>query len=149
MDYLQLTSPCGLDCFNCVFHLATREDEPALRATRAYHERTGVPLEAIRCLGCLGCRAHGGQPPLHQHFLNRSEPCPAFACSSQRGLNFCYECDDFPCEHLQPYADRAGKLPHNTKVFNLCLIKKMGLEQWAEQMADKVRQAYFHKPWSL
>ena len=54
MDYLQLTSPCGLDCFNCVFHLATREDEPALRATRAYHERTGVPLEAIRCLGCLG-----------------------------------------------------------------------------------------------
>ena len=85
---------------------------------------------------------------MHQHFLNRSEPCPAFACSRQRGLNFCYECDDFPCEHLQPYADRAGKLPHNTKVFNLCLIKKMGLEQWAEQMADKVRQAYFHKPWS-
>ena len=22
MDYLQMTAPCGLDCFNCAFYLA-------------------------------------------------------------------------------------------------------------------------------
>ncbi|MBN1998993.1 hypothetical protein JW935_15650 [candidate division KSB1 bacterium] len=29
------------------------------------------------------------------------------------------------------------------KVFNLCLIKKMGLEKWAETKANKVFETYF------
>ena len=29
------------------------------------------------------------------------------------------------------------------KIFNLCLIKKMGLDSWAENKAKKVRDVYF------
>jgi len=42
----------------------------------------------------------------------------------------CFECGDFPCDYLHPYADMAQIKPHNLKVFNLCLIKRMGLEKW-------------------
>ncbi len=34
-----------------------------------------------------------------------------------------------PFDFLHPYRDNA-KMWHNTKVFNLCLIRKMGLEEW-------------------
>jgi RNA polymerase sigma factor (sigma-70 family) len=40
-------------------------------------------------------------------------------------------------------------LPHNIKVFNLCLINKMGLEEWAKTKASEVRKIYFTKPWTL
>jgi hypothetical protein len=50
---------------------------------------------------------------------------------------------------MHPYADKAGALPHNIKVFNLCLIKKMGLEKWAKTKASEVRKIYFTKPWTL
>lgn len=146
MDYLQMTAPCGLDCFNCFFYLATQGDEQALQITKTYHELMGVPQEILRC---SGCRAHRGKPPMHAVSFDRQGPCPAYGCCRQKGLNFCYECDDFPCDHLHPYADRAEKVPHNTKVFNLCLIKKMGLEEWARQKAGQVRRTYFHKWWTL
>ena len=43
----------------------------------------------------------------------------------------------------------AEELPHNYKVYSLCLIKKMGLEEWAKSKAAEVREVYFNKPWSL
>jgi len=40
-------------------------------------------------------------------------------------------------------------VPHNTKVFNLCLIKKMGLEAWAETKAKNVKHTYFKGQFKL
>jgi len=34
-------------------------------------------------------------------------------------------------------------VPHNTKVFNLALIRKMGLEKWAQEKARSVKRTYF------
>jgi len=51
--------------------------------------------------------------------------------------------------HLHRPVLKAGDLPHNIKVFNLCLINKMGLEKWAESKAGDARQTYFTKPWTL
>ena len=64
-----------------------------------------------------------------------------------RGITFCGDCKDFPCDNLHPYADKAETLPHNIKVYNLCLINKIGLEKWAESKALEVRKTYFTKPW--
>ena len=146
MDYRHMTAPCGLDCFNCFFYLATQGDEEALRQTKIYHETMGVPEEVMRC---NGCRAHQGDPPMHKVSMDREGPCPAYGCSTAKGLDFCCDCDEFPCDHLHPYADRADKVPHNTKVFNLCLIKRMGVEKWAQEKAGLVRQTYFYKWWTL
>ncbi len=149
VDYLLKTAPCGLDCFNCVFYLA-REDSRAMEELERYQRVLGVPVEVMFC---RGCRPQGGCIKLHLNPMvsNRSEgePCPAYACSRAKGVDFCFQCDEFPCDHLHPYADRADKVPHNTKVFNLCLIRKMGLERWAEEKALRVRETYSTKWWSL
>lgn len=146
MDYFQMTAPCGLDCFNCHFYLA-HEDQEAMKVVEKLSEKLNIPVEIMLC---KGCRSHSGKIPLQQHIFGEAHRCAAYECSQKsKNLDFCGDCDEFPCDHLHPYADKANVLPHNTKVFNLCLINKMGLEQWAKTKAADVRKDYFNKPWSL
>lgn len=132
MDYQTMTAPCGLDCFNCAVYLANSNEQ--LR--EAVAERLKLPKEAAVC---QGCRHEAGIIAA----IGRSKPCYVYQCTQEKGLQFCSECADFPCDYLHPYADQASQKPHNTKVFNLCLIKKMGLEKWAQEKAKDVKATYF------
>ena len=145
MDYHKMIAPCGLDCFNCVNYLANENEEARKRLERDTRIN-GVPVDLMLC---QGCRNQQGVLESHKHFFTRSGPCYVFKCTSEKNISFCYECAEFPCDHLHPHADRSTQLPHNTKVFNLCLIKKMGLDSWAENKAAHVREDYFHKWFSL
>ena len=138
MDYKYMTAPCGLDCFNCLMYLANENEE--LRAKIS--KNLGIPSEQAVC---KGCRGEAGKPD----FLNWTEPCMVYRCITKRKLDFCHQCSDFPCDNLHPYADRASEVPHNTKVFNLCLIKKMGLESWAKTKARDVKHTYFKEKFKL
>jgi hypothetical protein len=133
MDYYQMTSPCGLDCFNCPMLLATKD--AGMRA--AWAEKTGLPPVKVRC---AGCRNEQGAVP----FRIGSEPCGVYTCTSRRGIKFCYKCNDFPCDNFHPYADQACVRQHNTKLFNSCLIKKLGLETWALEKSKSVKATYFN-----
>lgn len=132
MDYKRMTAPCGLDCFNCAVYLAGENEK--IRA--AISKRLNIPYEKAFC---RGCRNENGI----RSFRGITEPCQVYKCISKKGLSFCSECADFPCDNFQPYADRASEAPHNIKVYNLCLIKKMGLESWAENKAGNIRESYF------
>ncbi len=136
MNYREMTAPCGLDCFNCPVFLAN--DNEKIRAMVS--EKMGIPLEQAVCKGCRGEKGKCAIIPM---------PCHVYSCAEEKGLEFCADCADFPCDHLHPYADKAANLPHNTKVFNLCLIKKMGLEAWAKDKAKSVRNVYFSGKWKL
>ncbi|HBF42844.1 MAG TPA: hypothetical protein DDW42_04300 [Desulfobacteraceae bacterium] len=138
MDYAKMTSPCGLDCFNCPMYLAN--DNQELRSLIS--KKMNIPFESALC---KGCRNENGTIP----FLNMTEPCSVYKCIEKKDIEFCCDCSDFPCDHLHPYADKASELPHNTKVFNLCLIKKMGLESWAKKKAKSVNETYFKGKWKL
>lgn len=138
MDYAHMTAPCGIDCFNCpVFHA---KDNEKLRKIIA--EKFHIPLEEAYCGGCRNVKGKVA-------FLGMTQPCSVFRCISEKEISFCHECDEFPCDHLHPYADKADDVPHNTKVFNLCLMKKMGVEAWARNKAGQVRKTYFESPWKL
>ena len=145
MDYEQMTAPCGLDCFNCHFYLA-HKDKEAMSTVKQLSEEFNIPVEIMFC---NGCRSHNGQIPLQKHVFGDTHRCAAYECSQGKGFRYCSDCDEFPCDNLHPYADKASDLPHNIKVFNLCLIKKMGLEEWAKAKASEVRKIYFTKPWTL
>lgn len=136
MNYREMTAPCGLDCFNCPVFLAN--DNEKIRAMVA--AKMGIPPEQAVC---KGCRGEKGKCPIIP------VSCHVYPCAEEKGLESCADCADFPCDHLHPYADRAANLPHNTKVFNLCLIKKMGLETWAKDKARSVRNVYFSEKWKL
>jgi hypothetical protein len=138
MNYSQMTAPCGLDCFNCPLYLANENQE--LRS--AVSKKLNIPLDKAVC---SGCRNENGTIPT----FDMTEPCNVYKCIRQKNIAFCSDCPDFPCDHLHPYADRASEVPHNTKVFNLCLIKKMGLEAWAQNKAKSVKNTYFKGKWKV
>ena len=127
-----MTAPCGLDCFNCQIYLANENEKLRSIISR----KTDIPYELVIC---KGCRNENGTIP----FLKMTAPCNVFQCIEKKEIKFCCDCSDFPCDLLHPYADKADKVPHNIKVFNLCLIKKMGLESWAKDKAGKVKETYF------
>jgi len=133
MDYQNMTSPCGLDCFNCPIYLANIDHN--LRETVA--ARLNVPIEKAVC---HGCRNEAGVIAA----IGRNKPCYIYQCSQEKGIGLCCDCPEFPCDYLHPYADQAAQRPHNTKVFNSCLIKKMGLEKWAKEKAQNVKETYFN-----
>ncbi len=111
-----LVSPCGLYCGACPLYKA-RTDE-TLRKKIA--ERQGIPIEKV--LLCAGCRPSRGLVS-----VSGGEPiCDTYACAvNDRKVEFCYECEDFPCLRLAPCADRAQEIPHNTKIYNLIWLQKL------------------------
>lgn len=124
----QLTAPCGIDCFNCeMFECNITEEFKNRIAGLVKCKPEEIP--------CKGCRVQGCCSVL-------MKDCKTLACVKEKGVDFCYECDEFPCSKLQPCASRAEKLPHNMKVFNLCRIKQIGLEAWAAETREN-RKKYF------
>ena len=138
MDYRNMTAPCGLDCFNCPMYMASSNEK--LRETIA--ENLKIPAEKAQCKGCRNENGTIG-------FIGMKEPCNVYRCTQEKEIDFCSDCPGFPCDYLHPYADMASKVPHNTKVFNLCLIRKMGLEEWAAEKAKSVKDTYFKGKFKL
>ncbi len=135
MDYQLLTAPCGLPCFVCYLYLAREDDHLRLMVSR----ELGVPPEQATC---PGCRALGGKP------AHLPMPCRVFPCAAAKKVQLCCDCPDFPCDYLHPYADQA-KMWHNSKVFQLCLIRKLGLTAWARNRAKNVLEVYSFGKFSL
>ncbi|QUI21310.1 DUF3795 domain-containing protein [Vallitalea pronyensis] len=129
----KIVGPCGIDCFNCEMY----EDNVTKTFQKRISALTNIPAEKIVCKGCVD-----GNQCLFLHLEGKT--CKTLACANEKGVDYCYECDIFPCDYLMPLADRADKFPHNIKLYNLCLIKRIGLEAWKEQAAD-IRKVYFTK----
>ena len=132
MDKEDLTAPCGLDCFNCELYKENLTSEFA----ELIHSKLGVDKNDIPCKGCRQQDGH--------HYHLPPEGCATLNCVKAKGVNLCCNCDDFPCVLLAPTADKAAQYPHNMKVYNLCRIKKIGLESWIENEAGQIRNKYFN-----
>ena len=129
-DKKALTAPCGLACFLCELYTDNLTDE----LTELIHVRLGVRKEEVACKGCL--RQDGN----HYHL---PQGCATLDCAKSKGVELCSECRDFPCVLLAPIADQAAKYPHNMKLYNLCRIKKIGLDTWVQEEAEQIRKKYF------
>lgn len=136
MDYKRLTAPCGRDCFNCPFYLASQDEK--------YKEAmvNKLSLEPEKVI-CPGCRDIEGKCQVLKNY-GFSGDCKIYNCVKTNKVEFCNECSDFPCDLLHPLAHGANKFPHNLKVYNLCMIKKMGLENWAKDKSKLSWNRYYN-----
>jgi len=135
MDYIHMTAPCGLPCFECYLYLANENQEIRTMVSK----ELAIPVEQAVCKGCRNVHGQPAHLPM---------PCNVYPCTEKKGIKFCCDCSDFPCDYLHPYADNA-KMWHNTKVFHLCLIRRMGLEVWAQNKAKSVLDVYSFGKWKL
>ncbi len=131
---ITLVAPCGTYCGHCGVYRV--KDDPSLREVIAARMQT-ISLQNWNGVPCPGCRQVGGNCQFTDGI------CATYACVTENGLDFCFECPEFPCAKLNPATDRADVLPHNIKLFNLCSIKEHGLTKWLEK-ASEIRQRYYN-----
>jgi len=130
-ELLQLVSPCGYCSLSCPGYVeSTCTDEMAIRKEAI---RANLPVDKL-LKSCSGCRPKQGQP--YGNIVCETYDC----CVNKKGLDFCFQCADFPCLKLAPVSERAEVRRHNTKIYNLLMLKKLGLEEYIRQSGKLATQ---------
>jgi len=129
-----LAAVCGLYCEACTLYIASTED-PTRLAFLA--ERFGMPEEELKCFGCRS----------HKRGLY-CQTCTMFTCAAEKGIDFCVDCDEYPCDHLKQFQ---SERQHRNELWNdLAQIKEKGWEYWLQNnraeyacpQCDTINSAY-------
>jgi len=129
MDKKRLTAPCGLACFLCSVYEEIITDEEKKQVS----EFLKIPPEETPCKGCRDEKGNCKFGKDHQ--------CPTWDCVQEKGVTYCFECQEFPCEKLRP-TKMGADYPHNIKMYNLCRMKLIGVDKWIEEAAE-IRKLYY------
>jgi hypothetical protein len=115
-----LAAVCGLYCPSCSAFIATHEEPQRLAVLAA---RIGRTVDDVACHGCRSNK---------RSFYCR-ELCVMKSCAEKKGVDFCSQCDAYPCEALKTFQAAA---PHRRElVTSLERIKDAGYEVWSREMA--------------
>lgn len=123
-------APCGLYCGVCAILIAHRDNNLKLKEklVELYKGKTpgkgtlpgseSLALEDIRCQGCLS----------EEQFMHCKQ-CQIRACTRHRGYEGCYQCDEFPCAHVESFPMTVGK-----KVILRAVPywREVGTERWIQ-----------------
>lgn len=142
-DILDILAPCGLNCRKCFAYsegeirmLSTKLQE-LLGSFDGYAERFSAFLPVFKNYpsfkellayftqgDCQGCRKGGGRYP----------NCGVRTCYQQKGVDFCFQCDEFPCKktNFDPDLKRRWIEMNNR-------LKKIGIEAYFEETKDLPR----------
>ena len=113
----ELAAPCGLYCGVCGILIAHRDDNQKFkeRLTQVYN----VGVDDIKCEGCLS-----DEPFFY------CQTCAIKTCTSDRGIEGCHQCADFPCSYIDNFP-----LPVGKKVILRAIPfwREHGTERWMEE----------------
>jgi hypothetical protein len=64
-------------------------------------------------------------------------PCKCRPCAKEKGIKICYECEEFPCEHLSWLIEKHPEMIDDCKKF-----KEIGVEEWLKSRIAKAEKGY-------
>ena len=103
----------------CSIHLRTKEELD-------YWREKDVDLDKIRCDGCRSDREG-------HHWSAKCEILQC--CVDKKRLDFCSECDDFPCKIIEEWI--GGMEHHMSAIERLGEMKGTGVEKSMDTAKDK------------
>ena len=116
----KLAAVCGLYCEACTLFIATKEDPARLKGLAV---RFQLSEEAIKCYGCRSAK----RGPY-------CEKCKMFACAAERGIDFCIECAEYPCNDLKQFQ---SERPHRIELWDdLERIRAIGYKHWLKEISE-------------
>ncbi len=73
---------------------------------------------------CAGCKSSSDQ--------QWSGDCKFRPCAREKGHEYCHQCDEFPCEHIDAFDNDAYE-HHSIAVRNMERAKEIGVDEWLKQ----------------
>lgn len=118
----QLLGICGVYCGACSTYRAYNDNDEAIFYWVA---KMGIPPDQIFCKGC-------GSDLVNEWCCN----CKFRKCTKDKGVTYCFECDDFPCQML---IDFSKTRPHRT--LGLRNLEKLrngtSIQEWLKQQEKR------------
>ena len=114
----QFAAVCGLYCRACSWFIATTEEPERLKKLAA---ELNYSEEESKCYGCRSDKR-----------LSYCNSCMMSECAAKRGIDFCSECEEYPCADLKQFQ---SAMPHRIELWdNLEQIKSHGYEKWLKEI---------------
>ena len=111
----QLIAPCGMNCAICSGYLAYK-NQPRFKGVMTH---------------CRGCR------PRNKQCAFVKKRCADNLKLLHGAVNFCFECDCFPCEALKRLDAKYRRDFDMSMIDNLVEIRENGLEKFLENQHHK------------
>ena len=109
----ELIAPCGMNCGICSNYLALQND---------------VRNQGIKMTYCTGCR------PRNKNCSFIKKKCDLLQSGK---IQYCYECDDFPCPLLQKLDKSYSSLYRMSMIENQEIMKKEGVKSLLAREEEK------------
>ncbi|MCX7703526.1 MAG: DUF3795 domain-containing protein [Planctomycetota bacterium] len=140
MDEMRLVAYCGLYCDLCAQRARIPYQAKALKETmvKEGYDSWGEGIKGFssfweflsgicdpdKC--CAGCRQGGGHPF-----------CPVRKCASERQLEVCVFCDEYPCKKILHIA--AG---YPMLIADGQRLKEIGIKRWITEQKERVNTGF-------
>jgi hypothetical protein len=117
----KLSAVCGLFCPSCTVYIGTKEDPQRLKAIA---DRFQLPVEEWECQGCRS----------EKRSYYCKNICKMVACAADKGIEFCGECDEYPCDELKKFQ---AERPHRIELWeSQKQIAEIGFSEWFDEMVE-------------
>jgi hypothetical protein len=136
-------APCGIDCERCVMYRDGRVRKNASALAEAlrgfehmaprvvdrfpsvtHYDKFSEILGLFADASCAGCREGGCPLPF----------CSARTCYAEHGVDFCFQCEEYPCER-NDYPENVAK---RWRAYN-DRMREVGAEQYYRESLERPR----------
>ena len=143
MSSLRKDTYCGLYCGACEIVNAKTEEQQN-RVIQAFESSIPGWHASLDQMHCSGCKTE-------DVFVNCAK-CPIRPCARARGIEFCHQCSDYPCQmhtFIQAAATQVPILRHVKAIArNQAYIREHGLNAWLQDQEEKWSCPHCGSPFS-
>lgn len=119
---------CGIHCARCNIYVASTSSDIEKKTNLAFElSKIGGKKISADDVHCWGCWSN-----------NRNcwgKRCLFRKCAAKKGIDFCYQCHEFPCLDLNKFYDS-----HRFANENLVQISKLGLDAFVAVIGNQGRE---------
>lgn len=79
---------------------------------------------------CPGCSGEG--------FLTKHPACGVLSCSQRKGLEYCYQCDEYPCKKYDGADQSDSFITHLKQLCDMEKAKTLGIDAYRKELNEKI-----------
>lgn len=79
---------------------------------------------------CPGCSGEG--------FLTKHPACGILSCSQRKGLEYCYQCDEYPCKKYDGADQSDSFITHLKQLCDMDKAKTLGIDAYRNELNEKI-----------